>query len=104
MASSVVGVIGKSASQWIRVGERKIKNRVAGNGGVKVSCSYSSSVVDPYKTLRIRPDASESEVKKAFRQLALQVWFSGGLRLRSVFSGSFLCVIWLKVRNFATFD
>ncbi|CAA7020031.1 unnamed protein product [Microthlaspi erraticum] len=32
-------------------------------------CS-SSSVMDPYKTLRIRPDSSEYEVKKAFRQLA----------------------------------
>ncbi|XP_030551254.1 chaperone protein dnaJ 8, chloroplastic-like [Rhodamnia argentea] len=78
MATSVVGVIGKSGSQWIRVGDRKMKNRVARNGGVRVSCSYSyspsssSSVLDPYKTLRIQPGASESEVKKAFRHLALQ--------------------------------
>ncbi|XP_010472852.1 PREDICTED: chaperone protein dnaJ 8, chloroplastic [Camelina sativa] len=35
----------------------------------KVVCS-SSSVMDPYKTLKIRPDSSEYEVKKAFRQLA----------------------------------
>ena len=28
--------------------------------------------MDPYKTLRIQPGSSESEVKKAFRQLALQ--------------------------------
>lgn len=35
-------------------------------------CS-SSSVMDPYKTLRIRPDSSEYEVKKAFRQLAKKV-------------------------------
>ena len=34
-----------------------------------VVCS-SSSVMDPYKTLRIRPDSSEYEVKQAFRQLA----------------------------------
>ncbi|KAK4485823.1 hypothetical protein RD792_008470 [Penstemon davidsonii] len=38
--------------------------------GFKVSCV--SSCADPYKTLRIHPGASESEVKKAFRQLALQ--------------------------------
>ncbi|XP_010537854.1 PREDICTED: chaperone protein dnaJ 8, chloroplastic [Tarenaya hassleriana] len=42
----------------------------------RVSCSYSSSssssVMDPYHTLKIRPDASEYEVKKAFRQLALK--------------------------------
>ncbi|KAK4566114.1 hypothetical protein RGQ29_002354 [Quercus rubra] len=34
-------------------------------------CS-ASSVIDPYKTLKIQPGASESDVKKAFRQLALQ--------------------------------
>ncbi|PIA45886.1 hypothetical protein AQUCO_01600260v1 [Aquilegia coerulea] len=36
-----------------------------------VSCSYSS-LTDQYRTLRIQPGASESEVKKAFRNLALQ--------------------------------
>ncbi|KZV44177.1 chaperone protein dnaJ 8, chloroplastic-like [Dorcoceras hygrometricum] len=39
----------------------------------RVSCvSSSPAVSDPYKTLRIDPGASESEVKKAFRRLALQ--------------------------------
>ncbi|CAL5339715.1 unnamed protein product [Camellia sinensis] len=44
------------------------------NDRVRVcTASYpaSSAVTDPYKTLRIQPGASESEVKKAFRQLAL---------------------------------
>ncbi|KAI6672055.1 hypothetical protein NL676_006940 [Syzygium grande] len=76
MAASVVGVIGKTGSQWVRVGGRKVKSGADRNHrGVKVSCSYSSSsssVLDPYQTLRIQPGASESEVKKAFRQLALQ--------------------------------
>ncbi|XP_030470981.1 chaperone protein dnaJ 8, chloroplastic-like [Syzygium oleosum] len=75
MATSVVGVIGKTGSQWVRVGGRKMKNGADRNRGVKVSCSHSSSsssVLDPYQTLRIQPGASESEVKKAFRQLALQ--------------------------------
>ncbi|MFX9844274.1 J domain-containing protein, partial [Acinetobacter baumannii] len=43
--------------------------------GMRVSCVSSSSAAvsdDPYKTLRIQYGASESEVKKAFRQLALQ--------------------------------
>ncbi|RAL41412.1 hypothetical protein DM860_010206 [Cuscuta australis] len=44
--------------------------------GSRVSCvgssSSSSSVSDPYKTLKIRHGASESEVKKAFRRLALR--------------------------------
>ena len=35
--------------------------------------SYSSSVIDSYKTLRIQRGASESEVRKAFRQVFLQV-------------------------------
>ncbi|CAF2140894.1 hypothetical protein HID58_006170 [Brassica napus] len=35
----------------------------------RVVCS-SSSIMDPYKTLKIRPDSSEYEVKQAFRQLA----------------------------------
>lgn len=57
------------------------KNMGKGNGnkkrGFRVSCISSSStaVFDSYKTLRIQPGASESEVKKAFRQLALQVLF-----------------------------
>ncbi|KAF7821034.1 GATA zinc finger domain-containing protein 10 [Senna tora] len=38
---------------------------------VKISCS--SSVMDPYKTFRIQPGTSESEVKKAFKQLALKI-------------------------------
>ncbi|KGN58652.1 chaperone protein dnaJ 8, chloroplastic [Cucumis sativus] len=39
----------------------------------RVSCSYSSSsLADPYRTLRIQPGSSESEVKKAFRRLALK--------------------------------
>ncbi|CAN1178522.1 Chaperone protein dnaJ 8, chloroplastic [Linum perenne] len=36
------------------------------------AASYSSSVMDPYKTLRIQPGATESEVRKAFWKLALQ--------------------------------
>ncbi|CAH8330562.1 unnamed protein product [Eruca vesicaria subsp. sativa] len=43
--------------------KRKMLNRT------RVVCS-SSSMMDPYKTLRIRPDSSEYEVKQAFRQLA----------------------------------
>ncbi|XP_015868951.1 chaperone protein dnaJ 8, chloroplastic [Ziziphus jujuba] len=74
MAAAAAGIIGGNGSSWIQLNQlrkKKIPNRV------KFSCaayssSSSSSVVDPYKTLRIQPDASESEVKKAFRQLALQ--------------------------------
>lgn len=77
MAASVAGVFGRyrSCSSWIQFKDsEKKKKRV---NRVKVSCSSSSSssssVMDPYKILRIQPGASELEVKKAFRQLALQV-------------------------------
>ncbi|EOY26087.1 hypothetical protein QUC31_011930 [Theobroma cacao] len=67
--ASAVGMIGRNgSSSWMQVkgkGKKKTVNRV------RVRCS-ASSVMDPYKTLRIQRGASESEVKKAFRQLALQ--------------------------------
>ncbi|OIW11954.1 hypothetical protein TanjilG_02161 [Lupinus angustifolius] len=72
-ASGVVGGNGSSSSSsWMKLrGRREMSNKV---NRVKISCSYSSSssVMDPYKTLRLQSDASESEVRKAFRQLALQ--------------------------------
>ncbi|KAI3996747.1 hypothetical protein MKX01_041047 [Papaver californicum] len=38
----------------------------------KICCSSSTSLTDQYKTLRIQPGATETDVRKAFRQLALQ--------------------------------
>ncbi|KAJ6428257.1 hypothetical protein OIU84_023639 [Salix udensis] len=58
-----------------RTGERRTIMTRWGEieSGFFTAASYSSpSVMDPYKTLRIQPGASESEVRKAFRQLALQ--------------------------------
>ncbi|KAM7253825.1 hypothetical protein ACFE04_031507 [Oxalis oulophora] len=62
------GVIGGNA--WMSMKNKSNKKRF--NNPIRVSCSYAPSVMDPYKTLKIQPDASESEVKKAFRRLALQ--------------------------------
>lgn len=69
-------LMGKSGSSWVRFGGKKMSDKNH-NGAGKVSCSHSSSssVMDPYKTLRIHRGASEAEVRKAFRQLALQVYF-----------------------------
>lgn len=71
--ASAIGMIGGngSSSSWMQVKEKRKKKKTTTNR-VRVCCS-ASSVMDPYKTLRIQPGASESEVKKAFRQLALQV-------------------------------
>ncbi|KAJ4718657.1 Chaperone protein DnaJ [Melia azedarach] len=60
-----------SSSSWILLKNMK-KKKTINRAKVVCSVSSSSSVMDPYKTLRIQPGASESEVKKAFRQLALQ--------------------------------
>ncbi|XP_065868383.1 chaperone protein dnaJ 8, chloroplastic [Euphorbia lathyris] len=81
MACASVGMIGGngcagSSTSWFQMKNRKKKNNNLVKDGVKFFCVSSSSspsyVADPYKTLRIQPGASESEVKKAFRQLALQ--------------------------------
>ncbi|KAK4374696.1 hypothetical protein RND71_005373 [Anisodus tanguticus] len=68
-----VGGCGSPYTSWI--GMRKCSNKKMKKGEnirFGVTCVYSPSVSDPYKTLRIQPDASETEVRKAFRQLALQ--------------------------------
>ncbi|KAL5574439.1 hypothetical protein UlMin_016138 [Ulmus minor] len=74
MAAATAGIIGGNGSSWIHLKDKTMKKKMMKR--VKFcSASYSSpssSVMDPYKTLRIQPGASESEVKKAFRQLALQ--------------------------------
>ncbi|KAI7985587.1 hypothetical protein LOK49_LG14G01491 [Camellia lanceoleosa] len=74
--ASVAGMIGRGcgSSSWIQLKNSKKKKAMRKNDKVRVctaSYSASSAVTDPYKTLRIQPGASESEVKKAFRQLAL---------------------------------
>ncbi|KAG8643810.1 hypothetical protein MANES_11G068500v8 [Manihot esculenta] len=92
MASASVGMIGGngcvgSSSAWFQIKNRRKKNNHMGRErtrSFRVSSS-SSSVMDPYKTLRIQPGASESEVKKAFRQLALQIVLSN---LRGEANGS----------------
>ena len=72
MAAITAGVVGSSGSSvsWMQF-RRKDKKQNKMNK-VRVSCSSSSSVMDPYKTLRIQPGSSESDVRKAFRKLALQ--------------------------------
>jgi len=68
-ATTAVGVFGANGSSWMQFG-RKVEKQNKMNR-LRVSCS-SSPVMDPYKTLRIQPNASETDIRKAFRQLALQ--------------------------------
>ncbi|KAL8230433.1 hypothetical protein R6Q57_000211 [Mikania cordata] len=63
------------SSSWGKLKNSHKKKAVKGDRRfrVGVTCVSSSPLAsDPYKTLCIRPDASESEIKKAFRQLALK--------------------------------
>ncbi|CAN1224332.1 Chaperone protein dnaJ 8, chloroplastic [Linum perenne] len=69
------GYVGSSSS-WLQMGNRQenatMKNVAGTRKSSRMFCVSSSLVKDPYTTLRIQPDASESEVKKAFRKLALE--------------------------------
>ena len=73
MAAATDGLMGRNGSSWIQVKEKNSSKKRNPSNRVGVCRAAYSSVMDPYKTLRIEPGASESEVKKAFRQLALQV-------------------------------
>ncbi|GFZ17257.1 chaperone DnaJ-domain superfamily protein [Actinidia rufa] len=68
MAVAVGMIGGGCGSSWIQWKDSK-KKATRNRDGLRVCCVAS---VDPYKTLRIKRGASESEVKKAFRKLALQ--------------------------------
>lgn len=69
--ASFSGMIGGCGSNWLKEDSKIMRKR---NDRFRVcSSSSSSSYSDPYKTLRIHRGASETEVKKAFRKLALQV-------------------------------
>ncbi|KAF9617130.1 hypothetical protein IFM89_034180 [Coptis chinensis] len=66
MACSIGNVNGAS---WIH--QRNVMNK---KKTMRLRCNVvaTAALKDQYRTLRINPGASESEVKKAFRQLALQ--------------------------------
>ncbi|KAL4181918.1 hypothetical protein AMTRI_Chr12g239810 [Amborella trichopoda] len=48
------------------------KSRERKGRGIRMVSARSGSLMEEYRTLRIKPGASEMDVKKAFRQLALQ--------------------------------
>lgn len=87
--AAAAGIIGgngcssSSSSSWFKLRDRQRKKKMANT----VMFFSASSVIDPYKTLKIQPGASESDVKKAFRQLALQVFF--------FFIIGFLGLVWI---------
>nr|GME02217.1 chaperone protein DnaJ 8, chloroplastic-like [Ipomoea batatas] len=62
------GISGRGSGSVSSTRLRNSGKKMGGNQ--KIFCV--SSLSDPYTTLRLRPGASESEVKKAFRQLALK--------------------------------
>ncbi|CAH1454721.1 unnamed protein product [Lactuca virosa] len=80
--ASVAGVINgcvssstSSSSSWgkLKKSHEKMTTTTSAGKRFRVSCAFTNSLAsDPYKILRIHPGASESEIKKAFRQLALK--------------------------------
>lgn len=73
--AAVGGLIGGtgSCSSKSTCFQKDLTRKKRNNNRFRVNCMYSPVSSDPYKTLKIHPGASESEVKKAFRRLALQV-------------------------------
>jgi len=64
---------GAFGSSWIRSKDSKMKAVRSNDGVNRVFCVSSGAATrDPYKTLMVKPGASKSEVKKAFRRLALR--------------------------------
>ncbi|XP_042421339.1 chaperone protein DnaJ-like isoform X2 [Zingiber officinale] len=58
---------------WVgRSNEASNSKGRSGSSKVRCSASGNGSLADQYRMLRVRPGASEKEVKKAFRKLALQ--------------------------------
>ncbi|KAK8914482.1 hypothetical protein KSP39_PZI023988 [Platanthera zijinensis] len=55
----------------VRGGKNRRSRRV-----VCAAAAGAGGLMDQYRTLRVQPGASEMEVKKAFRQLALQIVLS----------------------------
>ncbi|XP_017252615.1 chaperone protein dnaJ 8, chloroplastic [Daucus carota subsp. sativus] len=71
--AAVGGLLGGSGSCSSRSNSfQRDLARKKKNNRFKVNSMYSPVSSDPYKTLNVHPGASESEVKKAFRRLALQ--------------------------------
>ncbi|XP_076960931.1 chaperone protein dnaJ 8, chloroplastic-like [Bidens hawaiensis] len=72
MINGCVSSSTSSSNSWGKL-KNSHKKKADRRFRVGVTCVSTSPVTsDPYKTLSIRPGASESEVKKAFRQLALK--------------------------------
>ncbi|XP_008795206.1 chaperone protein dnaJ 8, chloroplastic-like [Phoenix dactylifera] len=72
ISMGTLGSIGASSSaSWVG-GRTTWGRRKGAERGVWCSAAAVGSLREQYRTLRIEPGASEKEVKKAFRQLALQ--------------------------------
>lgn len=88
MSMGMSGSMGavSASSMGIYAGRSRVSRGRRSGGDVQCAAS-TGRLTEQYRTLRVQPGASEKEIKKAFRQLALQVLpFS----LRFYFSALFL--------------
>ncbi|WOL19054.1 chaperone protein dnaJ 8, chloroplastic-like [Canna indica] len=68
-----MGVSSSSIGSWTGSGGVLKGRRKARRSGGVVRCAAATfSLADQYRVLRVQPGATEKEVKKAFRKLALQ--------------------------------
>ncbi|GAA0143038.1 hypothetical protein Leryth_015821 [Lithospermum erythrorhizon] len=72
MAAAMAIMSGAYSGTWMQFKNLSKRGNNDNKGNLRVSCVYTPSVTDPYTTLRVQPGASQSDVKKAFRKLALQ--------------------------------
>lgn len=80
---------GSSSSHFLK-NKKKFQKRNLMNRVAFVSASATATTfADPYQTLSLHRDASESEVKKAFRRLALKVIFASSALILSFFGSYF---------------
>ncbi|KAJ6804016.1 chaperone protein dnaJ 8, chloroplastic [Iris pallida] len=71
VSMGTMGSVGSCSFASSPMGTKKKSYRESRRGRTVVFAA-ARSLADPYRTLRIEPGASETEVRRAFRQLALQ--------------------------------
>ncbi|CAL9071136.1 DnaJ domain [Musa troglodytarum] len=73
MSMGMSGSMGavSASSMGIYAGRSRVSRGRRSGGDVRCAAS-TGRLTEQYRTLRVRPGASEKEIKKAFRQLALQ--------------------------------
>lgn len=68
----IMASMGAPSGVGFCAGKRPVLKTKRGGGNVRCAAA-TKNLMEQYRTLKVQPGASEQEVKKAFRRLALQV-------------------------------